>query len=198
MVPPVRAFPLALLLLGALSSACEDLSEFRGTFDGSIVEGNFVRSCFPPNTTATIRFDPDKAVGDVSALPKGARNWVTTDDGTFDHTVLEPVAKLAEDQLSQFDFPGPQRLRNYLLLARPESGPLANRDATVVVSLLENKRIELRIIARPGDPTRACKVEVDAGAGDAGAVDAGTADAGAPTETKNYEYFGLFRLQSSS
>src|SRR5690606_22759218 len=119
--------------------------------EGGIVQGTFVRSCFSQKTRATLQFDPDRAVGDVSLLPVGARNWLSTSDHTFERTPLEPIQRLAHDQLSLFDFPGPRRLRNYMLLARPAAGPLAHRDALVVVSLLENGRVELRIIARTDD-----------------------------------------------
>jgi hypothetical protein len=191
-----RAWSLAWVGFVCSVSACNDLSEFRGTFDGSIVKGNFVRSCFSENTKATIRFNPDYAVGDQ---PKGPNpNWLTTSDGTFEHTTLEAVQDLEDDQLSLLDFPGPKRLRNYLLFARPKRGPLAQRDAFVVISLLENKRIELRVIARTADARGACAVSLDGGVGDAGPADAGQEGGDAGTEsTGPREYFGLFRLSSS-
>lgn len=183
------------LLLSLCASGCNDLQEFHGSFDGSIVKGNFVRSCFPGNTEASMYFSPDWAVGDhpeAGANP----NWFTTTDGTFQHTPLEPVQKLEGDQLSQFDFPGQKRLANYILLARPTSGPLAGRDAFVVVSLLENKRLEVRVIARTLDGGQACSNGEERS--DAGTNDAGTqSDAGASGDqpaTGPREYFGLFRL----
>jgi hypothetical protein len=188
----VRGRLLVSLMFLALSSACDDLSEYRGEFEGGIVQGTFVRSCFSRTTRATLQFDPDRAVGDVSRLPVSARNWLSTSDGTFERTPLEPMQSLAHDQLSLFDFPGPRRLRNYMLLARPEKGPLAQRDALVVVSLLENGRVEVRVIARTDDASRACAVEVDGGVPEDGGVEA---DAGAPSEGPGvHEYFGLFTL----
>jgi hypothetical protein len=169
-----------------MAAACEDLSSFGGEFKGDIVEGQFVRSCFPPNTKATLRFNPDRAVGDVPELPGGSGSWLTTDDGTFQHTPLEPIRKLADDQLSRFDFPGPERLRNYMMLARPAQGPLADRDAIVVISLLESGRVELRVIGRTADTTQACALDPDAG------VDAARDPAAGPRE-----YFGFFRLKES-
>jgi hypothetical protein len=186
----VRGLLIALMSL-VLSSACDDLSEYRGKFEGGIVQGTFVRSCFPRTTRATLQFDPERALGDVSRLPVSSRNWLSTSDGTFDRTPLEPIQSLAHDQLSLFDFPGPRRMRNYLLLARPEKGPLARRDALVVVSLLENGRVELRIIARTDDATQACAVEVDGGVPEDGGVEA---DAGVPEGPGVHEYFGLFTL----
>jgi hypothetical protein len=184
MVRPVR--PVIVFVLIGLLAGCDDLSAFGGEFNGSIVQGNFVRSCFPPNTKATLRFDPDRAVGDVPELPSGTGNWLTTSDGTFKRTPLEPIQKLADDQLSRFDFPGPERLRNYIMLARPSEGPLANRDAIVVISLLESGRVELRVIGRTADTRQACTLDVDAGVEDT------TSETAGPRE-----YFGFFQLKSS-
>src|SRR5262245_47027533 len=121
-----RALWAGLFLACAASSACDSLTDFRGEFKLSIVKGNFVRSCFAESTTATLSFNPALATGDISLVPETERNWLTTSDNTFTHTMLEPVRKLEDDQLSQLDFPGPQRLRNYIMLARPATGPLAN------------------------------------------------------------------------
>lgn len=181
---PVRCSRLMLAaVFWCVLGACDDLADFRGEFDGGIVKGNFVRSCFAENTVATLQFNPAYAVGDVSLLAESERNWLTTTDGTFDKTVLEPISKLEDDQLSLFTFPGPKRLKNYLLLARPKSGPLMDRDAIVVVSLLDEHRLELRVIGRTSDTSQPCAVEVDAGA-------ASSAESGAR------EYFGFFRLSS--
>ncbi len=183
------------LLVGACSlvgSACDDLKDFRGSYQGEIVEGNFVRSCFGPRTQAFLRFDPDKAVAPLGALPPAEMNTLRTDDGTFADTVLEPIDHLPHDQLSQLDFPGPQRLRNFMLLARPDSGPLSGRDALVVISLLASESVELRVIARSADGATFCPGKPEAsGAGDAG--DAG--DASEPITNGRYEYFGLWRLK---
>ncbi|MFT3923578.1 MAG: hypothetical protein QM778_13690 [Myxococcales bacterium] len=179
-----RFGPLYLAL--ALATGCDDLSAFRGEFKLAIVKGNFVRSCFAATTEATVSFDPAYATGDVEIDAGGAPNWLTTNDGTFNHTRLEPVRKLADDYLSQFDFPGPQRLRNYIMLARPDSGPLADRDVFVVVSLLDEKKVEVRVIGRTGDSTQPCAIDSDA---DAGAQDAGPAVGTVGPR----EYFGIFR-----
>lgn len=171
---------LPLLPLGLAALGCGDLKEFRGAYEGVIVEGNFVRSCFAPDTRVTLRFDPDEAVARADAA-LAERNTISTSDGTFRDTPLEPIASLPHDPLSQFDFPGPQRLRNYLLLARPQGGPLAGRDATVVISLLASDGLEVRIIARGGDGA-ACPSALQS--------DASTTPSAAPSE-----YFGLFRLK---
>jgi hypothetical protein len=127
---------------------------------------------------ATLSFDPRVAAGGASDAGLPA-NLLTLDDGSFDQTPLVPISVLSSDPLSTFEIPGGDRLRNYILLARPESGPLAGRDAFVVVSLLENHRIELRVLAR--SDASACD-DADAGAGSEGA---------GPRQ-----YFGVFSLKS--
>jgi hypothetical protein len=174
-----RSLLVSSLVGGLLgSTGCGDIKGFRGEFEGPIVEGNFVRSCFAADTRVELRFDPDEAVArpDATVLEP---NTISTSDGTFKQTPLEPIVSLPHDPLSQFDFPGPQRLRNYLLLARPVDGPLAGRDALVVISLLASDMLEVRIIAR-----------ADQGARCASDHDAGTTPSAAPSE-----YFGLFRLK---
>jgi len=195
MVAAVRRFgPLYLTLAVLSATGCDDLSSFRGEFALTIVKGNFVRSCFPATTTATLSFDPSYATGDVPFDAGLDRNWLTTSDGTFTHTWLEPVRKLEDDPLSQLDFPGPQRLRNYIMLARPSSGPLTDRDAFVVVSLLDEKKVEVRVIARTGDSTQPCAIDADGGAPiDADGGDLGDAGPGVPNTVGPREYFGVFR-----
>jgi hypothetical protein len=168
---------LCLVVGCLLGSACDDLSDFHGDFEGAVVKGNFIRSCFPEDSVASLRFDPGRATGIID-LQDPEPNWLTTTDGTFNHTILEPVPKLEDDQLSLFNFPGPKRLQNYIVLARPSEGPLAGRDAFVVVSLLDEKRVELRVIARTADNSAACAEDTDAG----------------PPRAGPREYFGLFRL----
>jgi hypothetical protein len=196
MVAPVRAAVrnlLGLSLVWALAG-CDNLNDFSGEFELTILNGNFVRSCFAPNTEATLSFDPSLATGDLSTVPLERRNWLDTTDGTFTHTQLEPVRKLEEDQLSLFDFPGPQKLRNYIMLARPTSGPLQDRDAFVVISLLDEKNVEVRVIARTGDSTQPCAVDADGGA--ALVEDAGDASMSSGVIAGPREYFGIFRPRS--
>jgi len=180
-VHALRASLLAVPMTALLALAgCDDLKDFRGDYTGVIVEGNFVRSCFGPSTRADLRFDPDQTIARPDA-GAASQNILTTSDGTFEATPLEPIGSLPNDPLSQLDFPGPERLRNYLLIARPIRGPLAGRDALVVISLLASERIEVRIIARTTDGTAACAAPSDPAA----AVD----------PTVPHEYFGLFRLK---
>jgi hypothetical protein len=183
----VRVSRLLCLLSVALGplSGCDDLQDFHGTYAGHIVKGSFVRSCFCDTVCAILEFDPDRAVANDAGT--GAPNTLTTSDMVFQGTVLEPVRGLANDHLSLLDFPGPQRLRNYLLVARPSSGPLAGRDAFVVVSLLASEDVEVRVTARSADGTAMCAAEADL------FTDGADGDVSEPRE-----YFGLFRMRRSS
>jgi hypothetical protein len=205
-VTPVARHFCLLFALSAFAAGCDDLSEFRGKFEGPIVEGKFVRSCFDDAVHATLTFDPDYAVAPLPAdLPLSRHNRLTTSDGIFKDTLLEPIAALPHDPLSKFDFPGSRRLRNFMLWARPEAGPLAGRDAMVVVSLLDDERVEVRVMARSAADAPHCRVKPqpveagapEAGTADAGAPDAGESPAGGASTPEINEYFGLFRLKSS-
>lgn len=176
-----RLVPLLLLALG-----CDSLSEYRGTFKGSIVSGSFVRSCFQESTSAELRFDPAHAVGSLEGVPDSERSWLTLRGGEpaqvlFD-APLEPVTLLSNDTLADFDFPGPKRLRNFMLVARPKAGPLAGRDALIVISLLADKRIELRVMARGDETVEPCPGDLEPLADTA-------------PEPKVREYYGFWRLK---
>jgi len=173
---------LWLLALSWTALACGDLEDFGGTYGGPIVKGSFVRSCFSDTTQATLVFEPDRALPRDDGL-QGTPNTLSTSDGVFQQTPLEPIRSLSNDHLSLLDFPGPQRLRNYLLLARPSEGPLAGRDAVVVVSLLASEDVEVRVMARTADGTAACAASPD-----------GT-EIAPPTEGGAREYFGFFRMK---
>ena len=169
------------------ATACDDLSEYSGDFKGRIINGNFVRSCFPASTQAQLRFDPELAVAPLADAKASELNRLTTSDGTFTKTLLEPITALPHDQLSELDFPGPSRIRNFILLARPDSGPLVGRDATVVVSLLENRQVEVRVIARTADTSTPCPTENE---------ESGESEPAAESDAKHpREYFGVFVLK---
>jgi hypothetical protein len=179
-----RSVASALLFLTLLlGSGCDSLSEFKGQFTGAVVEGSFVRSGFSAGTTAELTFNATYAVGSPADIPKGENNWLTLRDEhdvvVFD-AALDPIDSLSGDTLADFDFPGQKRLRNFIALSRLSEGPLAGRDATVVISLLATKHVEVRVIARGPAADLTC-------GGDA--EDAGTSSEH-PTE-----YYGLFKLK---
>jgi hypothetical protein len=183
----LASFCLASVCLASLGAGCDDLSDYSGDFEGSIVRGNFVRRCFPATTRAELSFDPELAVAPVDPSKPSKLNRLTTTDGTFNQTLLEPIAALPHDQLSELDFPGPSRLRNFILLARPTSGPLVGHDATVVVSLLENRQVELRVIARTATTHISCPTESEDSAESEPALDT--------QNERPREYFGVFILK---
>jgi hypothetical protein len=174
------ALPRSLLAAVLALTACDNLSDFRGTYADNIVAGSFVRGCFADGTQLTLHFEPDQVLNSSREHPI---NTITTADGTFTNTPLEPIASLNHDHLSELDFPGPQRLRNYMLYARPTEGPLAGRDALVVISLLASDSVEVRIMARTAEDAGPCPAA------------AGAPDAEPSTATSGRrEYFGLWRL----
>jgi hypothetical protein len=155
-VVPVRYLGLSLVLLLALG--CETLDRFRtndhavfhGTVTGDTAD-SFIRRGFPAETTLDLEFDPDMAQG-----PTAGSITTQSPDGAdyFDHTELRVIESLEHDLLSQYDFPGAGRIRNYAYIARPDTGLLANRDVMVFLSLMEDGSIEVRVIAGSGDVSR--------------------------------------------
>lgn len=181
---PRPSSPLSALLL-AVSAAlggCDDLASYGGSYGESrVVRGDFVRSCFADDTKLKLEFAPDRLLDPQAGPP--LNRITTTNYDLFADTPLEPIAKLDQDHLSEFDFSGPQRLRNYMLYARPSSGPLAGRDALVVISLLASESVEVRIMARSADDAAPCSAAAEA------------TDAGAAAQPGRREYFGLWRLK---
>lgn len=151
-----RAFVLgsALVLVG-----CDDLSRFDtdagGLYRGEVVGDetvSFIRRGFAPHTELELEFHPLDADG---ANP-GAITTYSPDGSApvFDHVRLQAIAPLQHDLLSEYQFPGGGRLRNYVFVTRPTSGPLAGREPMVFVSLLDDGSVEVRIVAGAGDESR--------------------------------------------
>jgi hypothetical protein len=172
-----RLAPLSCAaVLASLSPGCDELDEFHTApgevFHGQVIGGemdggvSFVRSGFEPRTEMELTFDPERASaldsrGDLRS-PGEIHTYECPPDtdqcaqserepGHFDRAPLEPIAELAHDALSQYDFPGGGRLRNYMFGARfrtPGEASAPLRDAMVFISLMENGRIEARVIAQ--------------------------------------------------
>jgi hypothetical protein len=146
------------VLVSVLASGCNSYDRFRTgperTFRGAVFgegEASFIRRGFAPGTMLDLSFDPD-------AVGRSEVGTLTTEapDGTrlFDATVLESIAPLSHDLLSELSFPGAGRLETFLLLARPTAGALAGREVMVFLSLLDTGEIEVRLIAGTGDEAR--------------------------------------------
>ncbi len=164
---------LALLLaVSLLATACDDLDDYRATggpggqvFRGTVIGGvgecppatpdcSFIRVGFPPGTELILTFDPVRAQS--SSPPPGT--LTTTDacmlEPSFDAIPLEPIAQLSHDLLSQYEFPGGGRVRNYLFVAHATTGCLVGRDAMVFLSLMDDGTIEVRIVVGAGIEAR--------------------------------------------
>ncbi|MDH5671567.1 MAG: hypothetical protein OEZ06_05415 [Myxococcales bacterium] len=173
------AFAASLLLLGA----CDRLGKFRTSdeevFRGEVIgshnddpdKPSFIRSGFPSHTQMELSFDPALAedfaseVGtlDTYLCPLGDDGCEVGEriEGAFAATPLRSIEYLEHDALSEYDFPGGGRVRNYILAAH-FGQPSPGRVAMVFISLMDTGRIEARVIG-PADPA-----VVGSGDGDAG------------------------------
>ena len=147
---------LALVLMCSLT-ACSAFSEFT-TGDNEVFRGtvlgqrctpepcSFIRRGFPADLVMDMSFDAKR----VATAP----GTLTTSEGScgqfFDGDALLPIAPLAHDDLSLFEFPG-AKLQNYIFAIRPSAGPLAGRDITAFVSLRDDEGVELRLLAGGGE-----------------------------------------------
>ncbi len=132
--------------------ACSNLGDYAGQYEGSIVgtddsscsEGNcsFIRRGFAAGTTLSLSFD---------AEGPDASRAMTTSDGTFNETLLMPIAPVEHDFLSQLELPGAGRIKTLIYAAKPREGPLAERDPLVFLSLMDGETIEIRILVGAGD-----------------------------------------------
>ena len=133
---------------------CDTLGEFR-TGEGEVYRGDiigvndpeacpdgvdcsFIRRGFQSGVVLDLTFDPDEQYADPGMIS-------TTGElcgPTFTDTPLLPIPPLAHDQLGLYEFPGGGRIRNYIFVARPETGPLTGRDA---IELRLNRCIDGRV-----------------------------------------------------
>lgn len=166
-----------LFAFACLGAGCDQLSDFRtgdrAIYTGEVVgsdseEGqpSFIRQGFESHTRIDLTFDP--ALASVSPEPGAVLAPAGSIDtylcrqqaqpcpegervpGHFRKAALDPVPNLAHDALSEYDFPGGGRVRNYILVSRfalaaePEA---AQGAAMVFLSLMDNGSVEARVIA---------------------------------------------------
>lgn len=160
MTSAVRAAVLtAMVMVGA---GCDDLDEFRtepGTsrFEGCVVgsvDDSFIRGAagFEPGTWMKLSFDPEDTTRVMSRNQIWAEGVELPPMGApipheyFNATTLRPIPTLSHDALSGYDFPGGGRIRNYVFVATPSAGPLVGQHTMVFLSLMENGRIEVRVV----------------------------------------------------
>jgi hypothetical protein len=163
--------PLAWPVLG-----CDALQQFHtgpnDVFTGEVIgsdsqksEPSFIRQGFDSHTEMDLSFDPtmaSKYVRSGNPISPGTIDTylcpATLDfcrasqrtAGHFQHSKLEQIVNLTQDALSQYDFPGGGRLRNYIFTARFESQVGASalaRSAMVFLSLMEDSKVEVRVIS---------------------------------------------------
>lgn len=159
--------------------ACEDLREFQTdshhVFRGEVIgsgdeKTSFIRQGFASHTLLEMTFDPvvaaefslsEPGTGEPLASPGSIDTFTCPENatpcrasqrepGAFDHAALEPIENLAHDALSQYDFPGGGRVKNYIFGARFQSQVderMLQRHAMVFLSLMETGRAEVRVIA---------------------------------------------------
>ncbi len=146
----MRTVTLGTLLLSFAGSGCTDLEEYQGDYEGTVVgtDGDsFIRRGFPAGTVLEIAgFDPPptgESVGRVVAR-HGGEALLEGD--------LRLIAPLEHDPLSQYEFPGGGRIRNYIFAMTPTGGTVADREPMFFVSLMEDENLEVRVIAGSGEP----------------------------------------------
>jgi hypothetical protein len=138
--------------------------------DSKPTEPSFIRQGFDSHTQMDLTFDPalaSKYVERDPATPATPQAPGTIDTyscppnsefcepsqrvpGHFQHSELEPIVNLTHDALSQYDFPGGGRLRNYIFIVRfqsPSDTDPIQRSAMVFLSLMEDGKVEARVIA---------------------------------------------------
>lgn len=176
---------IGFVVLAVTLVSCESLDAWR-TDEGEVYRGvvvgndeatcpsgscSFIRRGFAPRTTLEVVFDPSDA--------SNPGHLTTRDEpcgATFDREPLRPIAALAHDALSQYDFPGGQRARNFIYALEPTTGPLAGRDAMVFLSLMRDGDVDVRVLA--GDGADDCSPD------DCGAFASGDCD-----------FFGVFHVR---
>ncbi|MGD8863822.1 MAG: hypothetical protein PVI30_27660 [Myxococcales bacterium] len=167
---------ILLSLWAGAVAGCDDLEEFS-TGDGEVFAGrvigadtdpgdsSFIRTGFASRTEMELTFDPVAAAGFGGDELAGAVGTLSTfrcpgdtescarddrESGHFEQAPLEPIANLVHDALSQYDFPGGGRVRNFILGARfrsrDDDGEV-RRHAMVFISLMDSGSIEARVIA---------------------------------------------------
>ena len=119
---------------------------------------SFIRRGFPSGVTLELTFDPAKQYEEPGTISTSGEVC----GATFTDDELLPIAPLAHDQLGLYEFPGGGRVRNFMFVVQPTTGPLADRDAMVFLSLIRGGRVEVRIIAGPGqfcDPSDCARID---------------------------------------
>ena len=140
------------VVLLALLAGCQDTSRFttkHDHYEGTVVEGNFVRAEVNLGTRMCVTLDADRL--------QDAPGFLTTSDGRFRDTPIRPIPQVWHDSVSTLTF-GEGRERNVLYGATPDPTVDPGGDVMIVLSLLSSGDIEVRILrgapAAPGGPPK--------------------------------------------
>lgn len=141
-----------LLLPMLLLVGCDDLGAYA-TQPGEVYRGIVVGAEDPPllrrgfaaETALEMTFDPLRAT--QLEDPPGR---LTTSDGSLTDATLEPIVPLSHDVLGLYEIPAGDRVRNYIFVMHPTSGPLAGREPLAFVSLMGDGTLEVRVVAGGG------------------------------------------------
>jgi hypothetical protein len=147
----VRNLLSTVVLLAFVALGCTELDSYSGTYQGTIVGSDgesFIRRGFPAGTGLVLgNFDPPPGSEGASVAALDVRHG---SDVLLVGT-LELIAPLEHDQLSQYDFPGGGRIRNFIFAVESTDGAFAGREAMAFVSLMDNDDIEVRLVSGKGD-----------------------------------------------
>jgi hypothetical protein len=126
---------------------CRDVSRFTTSgdhYEGSVVPADFVRIGIGADTKACLTIDANRL--------QEAPGTFSTDDGRFRAVPLRSIAPIWHDPLSTLSF-GEGRLEN-LIYGAAASSPFdsgAGEDVLVVISLMQARDVEVRLIHPRGD-----------------------------------------------
>lgn len=121
------------------ASACVDVRGFTGSWEGPVSAEEALLQGFAPDVSVK-----PLEVGDITLTEIQAT--LTTDDGSFSKTRLEPIDRVTGDSLSSITFDG-NPLRSYMLFAELATDSSAD-PAWLVLSLFADDRIEVRVMRR--------------------------------------------------
>lgn len=131
-----------LLLSACAVPGCVDVRSFAGSWSGGIVSEEGVRQGFTTDTRV-------QALTLSQVELQTIIGSLTTTDGKFHDTRLEPVLKFANDALAGLTFDGAP-LRSYLRIAPLASEP-GGHPAYMVISLFGDDHVELRVFRGKDD-----------------------------------------------
>ena len=136
----VRSIPSSLVAASLALWGCRDVQHFSTAgdhFEGSVVTSRFVRAGIDEGARVCLALDTDHL--------QDAPGSISSSDGRFHATPLRPIPQLWHDPLSTLSF-GEGRIKNLVYAATPSIDSGATEDVLVVISLMQSKSVELRLV----------------------------------------------------